>query len=79
MMQHGDDAVIVDIGMKEARDLQVGDWILAWNPRQRVINTTRKQLSLNQRKGIEHRHTEKPYLDTQLQERLVKQSEIASQ
>jgi hypothetical protein len=79
MMQHGDDAVIVDMGMKEARDLQVGDWILAWNPRQRVIYTTGKQLSLNPRNGIEHRHTEKPYLDTQLQERLVKQSAIASQ
>ena len=36
-MQLGDDAVIVDIGMKEARDLEVEDWILAWNPRQRVL------------------------------------------
>ncbi len=34
------DVIIVDKGMKEAHDLQVGDRMLAWNPRQRVIITT---------------------------------------
>jgi CheY-like chemotaxis protein len=76
------DMVIVDYGKKEADDLQVGDSILAWNPRQRVIITTGnikasvEELIKETESSIDK--LEKPYPDTQIQE-LVEQAAIASQ